>query len=101
MSAELVDPFATHEPDLTAEEWQDIREEIWSRPWDDPARFPDLLVEAVKVLGEVGLGGDPFSRRAATHCLREMVYRAKNGAWRREVESEPAWSLDSERRLPR
>ena len=100
MSAELVDPFATHEPDLTAEEWQDIREEIWSRPWDDPARFPDLLVEAVKVLGEVGLGGDPFSRRTATHCLRAMAYRAKTGVPFNEPQ-EPAWSLDSERRLPR
>ena len=100
MSAELVDPFATHEPDLTAEEWQDIRDEIWSRPWDDPARFPDLLVEAVKVLGEVGLGGDPFSRRTATQCLRAMAYRAKTGVPFNEPQ-EPAWSLDSERRLPR
>ena len=95
-----MDPFTTHEPDLTAEEWQAIRDEIWSRSWDDPARFPDLLVEAVKVLGEVGLGGDPFSRRTATHCLRSMAYRAKTGVPFNEPQ-EPAWSLDSERRLPR
>ena len=100
MSAELVDPFATHEPDLTPDEWLDIRTQIWESPWDDPARFPDLLVEAVKVLGDLGLNGDPFSRRAATQCLRGMVYRAKTGVPFREPE-EPSWSLDPERKVPR
>lgn len=100
MSAELVDPFAHHEPDLTPEEWVAIRDEIWDHPWDDPSRFPDLLVEAVKVLGEVGMGGDPFSRRIATQCLRRLNYRAKTGVPLNEPEP-AAWELDSERRLPR
>lgn len=80
---------ATPEMDLSPEEWAAVRDEIWSAPWDDPARFPDLLVEAVRVLGEVGLRGDDWSRHAATQSLREMLYRAKHGCWRRETESEP------------
>lgn len=101
MSAELVDPFATPEPDLTPDEWVAIRDEIWAKPWDDPALFPELLVEAVKALGEVGLGGNWFSRREATQCLRRMVYRAKTGGWPGE-QTEPAWSLDpQEREVPR
>lgn len=101
MSADLIDPFASnHQPDLTPDEWLDIRTQIWDAPWDDPARFPDCLVEAVKVLGDLGLNGDPFSRRAATQCLRGMAYRAKTGVPYGEPQ-EPAWSLDSERGLPR
>ena len=87
----------TPEADLSPEEWLAIRDEITASPWDDPQRLPECLLEALKALGEVGLQGDPQSRRTATQCLREMVYRAKNGAWRREIESEPDWSLDADR----
>lgn len=87
------------EADLSPEEWLAIRDEIWDRPWDDPARFPDLMVEAVRVLGEVALRGDDWSRHTAAQSLREMVYRVHNGAWRSETESEPAWSLDREQDL--
>lgn len=86
----------TPEADLTPEEWVAIRDEIWTKPWDDPARFPELLVEALKALGEVGLQGDQFSRRTATQALRRMVYRAKTGTPYGEPR-EPDWSLDSER----
>lgn len=88
----------TPESDLSPEEWVAIRDEIWDRPWDDPARFPDLMVEAVRVLGEVALRGDDWSRHAATQSLREMVYRAKMGGWRREQEAEPDWSVDTSTR---
>ena len=101
MSAELVDPFATpHEPDLTADEWVAIRDEIWDKPWNDQHRFPDLLVEAVKVLGEIATGNTPDPARTATQALRRMAYRAKTGVPYDEPQ-EPADSLDSERRLPR
>lgn len=100
MSAELVDPFATHEPDLTPQEWADIRDEIWDQPWSDTGLFPDCLYEAVKTLGAIGLSDDLASARVATQCLRAMAYRAKTGVPFREPQ-EPAWSLDSERRLPR
>lgn len=93
-----VDPFdgtpivSTLDADLTPEEWAAIRDDLFDRPWEDAERFPDCLREAVKVLGEVGLGGDPFSRRAATQCLRRLVYRAKTGVPFHEL-VEPAWSL--------
>lgn len=93
-------PIVTLDSELTPEEWVAIRDEILDRPWDDAARFPDLLREAVKALGEVGMGGDPFSRRIATQCLRGMLYRAKSGVPYHEL-VEPAWSLDTERFLPR
>jgi hypothetical protein len=75
----------TPEADLSPEEWVAIRDEIWDKPWDDPSRFPDLMVEAMRVLGEVALRGDAWSRHAATQSLREMLYRAKVGVWRHEV----------------
>lgn len=101
MSAELVDPFAPrHHADLTPEEWVVIRDEIWNQHWDDRALYPDLLVEAVKVLGEIGTSSTPNPARTATQCLRRMVRRAVTGVPFGEPE-EPAWSLDSERGLPR
>lgn len=85
---------------LSPEEWLSIRGEIWDAPWNDPARFPDCLVEAVKVLGEIGLQGDPSSRQKATQCLRGMAYRAKTGVPFHEPQ-EPVWSLGVEREVPR
>lgn len=87
------------DPDLTPDEWVAIRDEI-RETWGDPMLIPDCLTEAMKVLGDIGLQGDPFSRRAATQCLRSMAYRAKTGVPYAEPQ-EPAWSLDSERGLPR
>lgn len=102
VSAELVDPFATpqHEPLLTPDEWIAIRDEIHDRPWDDPSRFPELIVEALKTLGEIGLSNTADPARTATQCLRRLAYRAHTGVPYSEPR-EPAWSLDSERRLPR
>lgn len=101
MSAELVDPFTTppRQPLLTPEEWRDIRDEIWDKPWNDQHRFPDLLVEAVKVLGEIATGHSADPAHSASVALREMVYRARVGAWRREIEAEPAWSIDPDVRI--
>ena len=99
MSAELVDPFATHEPDLTPEEWVAIRDTLDEAKYDDHALFPECFVEAFKVLGDVALQGDPFSRRTATQCLRAMAYRAKTGVPFNEPQ-EPAWSLDADRERP-
>ena len=98
MSAELVDPFATHEPGITPDEWVAIRDEVQATPWLDPARFPELVTEALKVLGDLGLSGDPQTRRTATQCLRRMLYRATTGGWPGEREAEPADSLDPEDR---
>ena len=89
------------EPGLTPEEWVAIRDEVTEAPWLDPARFPELVTEALKVLGDLGLSGDPFTRRTATQALRRMAYRASTGGWPGEREAEPADSLDGERRLPR
>lgn len=92
-------PTITHEPDLTAEEWQAIRDEIWDAPWTDPTRYPECLSEAVFALRDVGLNGDPFSRRVATQCLRKMVQRSVSGVPFGEP-VKPAWSLDPEPRNP-
>lgn len=102
MSAELVDPFTTREPNLTREEWEDIREEMWDGHWDDHALFVECLKEAMKALRDIACGvGQPYEpSRAATQCLRAMAYRAKTGVPFGEP-VEPAWSMDSERRLPR
>ena len=98
MSAELVDPFATHEPNLTPDEWVDIRNTIREYTFGDPSLLPDCLVEAVKVLGEIGTSSTPDPARTATQCLRRLAYRAKTGVPLNEPQ-EPAWSLDSEQGL--
>lgn len=93
MSAELVDPLATPKPEplLTPDEWVAIRDEIHDRPWDDPSRFPELIQEALKTLGEIGLSNTPDPAREATQCLRRLVYRAHVGAWRHDPETEPVF----------
>jgi hypothetical protein len=96
MSAELVDPFATHEPNLTPDEWVAIRDEIQDSPWNDPARLPDCLTEALKTLGEIGTGNSVNPARDASQCLRRLAYRAKTGVPFNEP-SEPDWSVDSGR----
>lgn len=99
MSAELVDPFATPEqPMLTPEEWVAIRDEINERKFDDRALYPDLLAEALRTLGEIGMGNTADPAREATQCLRRLAYRAHTGVPYDEPR-EPAWSLDSERGL--
>lgn len=89
---------ADHTPDadLSPEEWLAIRDEITDKPWDDPQRYPECLLEALKALGEVGLQGDPQSRRTATQSLRRMAYRARTGVPFDEPR-EPDWSLDADR----
>lgn len=83
---------------LTPDEWVDIRDTIREHTFGDPSLLPDCLVEAVKVLGEIGTSNTPDPARAATQCLRRLAYRAKTGVPFHEPH-EPAWSLDSERGL--
>lgn len=97
---EVAGESTPEQPLLTAEEWVAIRDEINERKFDDHALYPDLLAEALRTLGEIGSGTATNPARAATQSLREMVFRAHNGAWRSEIEAEPAWSLDAERQLP-
>lgn len=101
MSAELVDPFTTpeHQPPLTADEWTEVRDELWNNHWDDHALWPDCLIEAVKTLGEIGLQGEPGARRTATQCLRRLARRAVTGVPFDEPQ-EPVDSLDSYREPP-
>lgn len=93
-------PAEIHEPNLTADEWVAIRDEIQDAPWTDPQRYPELIQEALKTLGEIGLSNTRDPAREATQCLRRLAYRAHIGVPYDEPR-EPAWSLDSERRLPR
>ena len=100
MSAELVDPFTTHESSLTPEEWVAIRDEVSEAPWLDPARFPELVTYAMEALRDIACGvGNPYMpSHAATQALRRMAYRASTGGWTGEREAEPADSLDSSTR---
>lgn len=81
MSAELVDPFATHEPNLTPEEWEAIRDEVYDRHWDDGQLRPDVITETLRTLGEIGMGNSANPARDATQCLRRVVRRAINGPY--------------------
>lgn len=104
-----IDPWAdgpleqepTEPPPLTPDELAAISDTLDEAKYDDHAVFPECFVEAFKVLGDLGLSGDPQTRRTATQCLRRMAYRATTGGWPGEREAEPADSLDSERRVPR
>lgn len=79
MSAELVDPFATHEPNLTPEEWQAIRDEVYDRHWGDGQLRPDIITETLRTLGEIGMGNSANPARDATQCLRRVAHRAESG----------------------
>lgn len=87
---------------MNAEELQEIRDEIWTEPWKDPALFPDLLSHVVTRLGELAI--DPHAVMApichpypvqddaevaswATDLLRELFDRSKSGV----PFGEPSW----------
>lgn len=74
---------------MNAEELQEIRDEIWTEPWKDPALFPDCLSHLVNQLGvlaiEPGREGlwDPIRpyevSEWAERLLRELFDRSKSG----------------------
>lgn len=41
---------------MNADEYDEIRADIWAEPWKDPSLFPDLLNRAVTELGKVATG---------------------------------------------
>lgn len=98
MSAELVDPFATHEPLLTMEEYAAIKADVYDSPWTDPQRFQECLgvaMGALRTIACVTVSTPP--EVTATQALRSICGRAVSGVPFNEPQ-EPAWSLDSEER---
>lgn len=81
-------PGATPLPEpMTPGEYEAIRDAIWSEPWNDAARFPDLLTRAVSALGEIALEHTyPDGSTVATHVLRRMMQRVLIGEWQYETE---------------
>lgn len=79
---------------MTPEELQEIREEIWTEPWKDPALFPDCLAHVVAALGELAtcayevmapichpypVQDDHEMEEWATDLLRQLFDRSKSG----------------------
>lgn len=80
---------STHELDMDPDEYEGIRSEIWSlEHHDDRALFPACLDAAVSALGEIAVSSLTLedAERVARNCLRQMVYRAKNGAFLHEMD---------------
>lgn len=97
MSAELVDPFATPDPErLKAIDMRaDINARIAPSSQNDPPLLPQLVQKTLEEL-VVRAEGDPWAR----WLLEELHHRAVTGIPYDEPQ-EPAWSLDSERGGPR
>lgn len=76
--------------DMTTDEYEAIREEIWSAPWNDPALFPACMEIGVAALGEIAVSCLTLedAERVARNVLRQMVYRAKVGEMQHIVESQ-------------
>ena len=103
MSAELVDPFSTPPPERlkTADMCEDITARLQRAQYDDAPLYPQLMQKALQELARAA--DDPVPH-ALTHwarwLLEQLHHRAVTGVqW--DDEQEPAWSLDSERGLPR
>lgn len=104
MSAELVDPFATHEPERLKPEdmCEDINARLLRSQYDDRTLYPQLLAKTLHELRRAAEGddlrdGDLWAR----WLLEQLHHRAVTGVEFGEQEAEPAWSLDCERGGPR
>lgn len=91
MSAELLDPWdrpATHEPPLTADEVEAIREEIKTHQHGDHALLPAVHQIGFDALVDIACGvGNPYMPSVqATQAVRRMLQRAK---WGGPLESMP------------
>lgn len=84
---------------MNADEYEEIRADIWAEPWKDPSLFPDLLNRAVTELGALAVG-DPYGVAAdpqawAATLLRNLGARAKCGIPFDEPTDEPPyWSAN-------
>ena len=98
MSAELVDPFATHEPERLKPEdmCEDITARLLRSQYDDRTLYPQLLAKTLTEL-QRRAAWDPW----AYALLEQLHHRAVTGVEFGEQEAEPAWSLDGERGGPR
>lgn len=102
MSAELVDPFATPTPERlkTSDMRADINARIALSSQNDPPLLPQLLQKTLEALDEATDDESVALASWARWLLEQLHHRAVSGVPWGEVE-EPAWSLDSERWLPR
>lgn len=108
MSADLVDPFATHEPRehlKTSDMRKDINARIALSSQNDPPLCPQLVRKTLDELAQAAEGSDPALDATpvevwARWLLEQLHHRAVTGIPYDEA-AEPAWSLDSERRMPR
>lgn len=104
MSAELVDPFATLEPERLKPEdmCEDITARLQRSQYDDRTLYPQLLA---KTLHELRRAADGVARPDldlwARALLEQLHHRAVTGVEFGEQEAEPAWSLDGPRGGPR
>lgn len=93
-------PTLTHQPLLQPGEYEAIQTDVNDSPWHDPTRFQECLQVAMDALRDIACVTVETPEVTATQALRRIVQRAVSGVPFGEPQ-EPAWSLDSERRLPR
>jgi hypothetical protein len=100
MSAELVDPFATHEPErLKASDMcEDITARLQRSQYDDRTLYPQLMQYTLRSLSRAAADGSGQHADWARWLLEQLHHRAVTGVEFGEQEAEPAWSLDTSAR---
>jgi len=73
-------------PLATPEEFTEICEAFYDRPWEDPTRYQDGFAILLGVVGSIAVGGGsgPWASQEATQALRRVMQRVVRG----EIEAE-------------
>lgn len=75
-------------PLATPEEFQEICEAFYDRPWDDLTRYQDAVSILFGVMGSIAVGGGSgeWASHEATQALRRVMKRVRHGEMQAEVD---------------
>lgn len=75
------------QPLATPEEFAEITDAFYDRPWEDPTRYQDGFAVLIGVVGAIAVGGGSgeWASHEATQALRRLMTRVLHGEEQAEV----------------
>lgn len=75
------------QPLATPEEFAEICEAFYDRPWEDPTRYQQAVAVLLPIVGAIAVGGGSgeWASHEATQALRRVMTRVRRGEMEAEV----------------